>query len=218
MIRLMKFFMMSGLILGLIATQVVLLDLILYRRWPDRGTLLGVTLGFTGVGVVVTDGDLSNLGTVGLGIGEVLVFCSALCWAIYSVVGRAVLQELPALTVTTVAAWVGLLLLAPFLFQQPATTVLIFTDVVAVGLMFILGLIGTALGFLWYYEAVTELGSVGAAVFINLVPLCGLFWAAVFLGEKLSGAAWIGGGLVLLSLMLVNRPNLSGWRTMRSEG
>ncbi|NIP94545.1 MAG: hypothetical protein GWO24_14310, partial [Akkermansiaceae bacterium] len=58
------------------------------------------------------------------------------------------------------------------------TTLVISSDPIALLLMLLLGLLATALGFLWYYQGVSELGSVGAAVFMNLVPLGGLVWAS----------------------------------------
>ena len=72
---------------------------------------------------------------------------------------------------TTYATLIGVLFLIPFLFQQPDVTVAIYTDARAIVPLFMLGYVGSALGFLWYYEAVFAMGTVGAAIYINLVPV-----------------------------------------------
>ncbi|MCB1747939.1 MAG: DMT family transporter [Gammaproteobacteria bacterium] len=196
----------ASIILALIATQVVLLDLCLYRRVPDRLTLAGVVLAFAGTAWVLADGDPGALGAMHFGVGEILIFLSGLSWAVYSVVGRELLDEHSPLLVTTYAVFVGVVMMAPVFALQPAATVAIAGDPRALALIFFLGYGGSALGFLWYYQAVVELGTVGAAVYINLVPLFGVLSAALFLGEATGGAVVMGGALVLAGLMLVNRP------------
>ena len=200
----------ASVLIGLIAPQVVILDLLIYRSVPKVAVVGGVLLGFVGAAIVVTDGSWETLKTLTVGLGETLVFFSALAWAIYTVVIRPVFEQLPTLLATTVATWVGVGFLFPFLFEQPMVSLAMFTDWTALGLMFVLGFIGSALGFLWYNQAVIELGTVGAALYINLVPLCGILWAALLLGEDLTLSVFLGGGMVLAGLMLVNPPRRKG--------
>ena len=83
--------------------------------------------------------------------------------------------------------------------------------------MFFLGLIGSALGFLWYSQAMLSIGTVGTAVYINLTPIFGVIAASVFLGEKSSHAVLAGGALVCASLMLVNRPRWPWQRALADD-
>jgi len=196
----------ASIILALIASQVVILDVLIYRRVPDRLTMAGVLLGFVGTSYVLTAGDLTDLFSLDLGWGEALVFLSALTWAIYSVLGRDILQTYSALVVTTYATLIGLVFLFPFLFEQPTVTLAIYSDTTAVALIFFLGSVGSALGFLWYYQAVVSIGTVGAAMYTNLVPIFGVLCASLVLGEEVDRAVLVGGALVFAGLMLVNRP------------
>ena len=196
----------TSIILALIATQVVILDLIFYRKLPDRLALLGVAVAFLGTLFVITDGRIETLFSVGFGFGEMLIFLSALVWAVYSIVGRDVLEEYSPLLVTTYATVIGVICLAPFLFARPEVTFAIYTDGIAVACIFLLGFIGSALGFLWYYQAVVEMGTVGAAIYINLVPVFGVLTAALVLGETLNSAIVGGGLMVFTGVLLVNRP------------
>ena len=82
--------------------------------------------------------------------------------------------------------------------------------------MFFLGLVGSALGFLWYSQAMLQIGAVGTAIYINLTPVFGVIAASVFLGEKASSSVLLGGLVVCASLMMVNRPRWPWRRAARS--
>ena len=196
----------ASIVVALISIQVVILDMLIYRRMPDKLTVIGVVLSFIGTAFVLTDGHLGQLFQIGIGRGEVLAFLSALSWAVYSLLGRDLLEQYSPLLVTTYAALAGLAMLLPFLFIDGQATVAVFSDQRALALMFFLGLIGSALGFLWYSQAMLSIGTVGTAVYINLTPIFGVIAASVFLGEKSSHAVLLGGVIVCASLMLVNRP------------
>ena len=196
----------TSIILALIAIQVVVLDLVFYRKLPGRLALVGVGVAFFGTVFVITDGDITGLFRVGFGIGEILAFLSALAWAVYSILGREVLEEYSPLIVTTYATIIGVVFLAPFLFVEPDVTVAVYSDSIAVACIFLLGFVGSALGFLWYYQAVVEMGTVGAAIYINMVPVLGVCTAAAVLGESMNNAAIAGGVLVLTGVVMVNWP------------
>ncbi len=196
----------ASIILALVAIQVVILDFLFYRRRPDGFAMLGVGLAFCGTAFVITDGQLFEMAEFAVGRGEVLIFLSGLAWAVYSVIGREVLEEYPPLVISTYATLVGLIFLLPALAHQPELTIAVYSDPLAVGCLVVLGFLGTALGFLWYYEAVSEMGTVETSVYINLVPVFGVLSAAVFLDEQVNSAALVGGGMVLAGVMLANRP------------
>lgn len=69
-----------------------------------------------------------------------------------------------------------------------------FTASVWASLVF-LGVLGTAVGFVWYYEGITKLGAARTVVFNNLVPIFGVLLGWLVLDESVStsvilGAAW----------------------------
>lgn len=68
-----------------------------------------------------------------------------------------------------------------------------------------LGMLGTAAGFLWYYEGVQAIGSAKASIFINLVPMFAIAFATVLLGEPITLPLLLGGGLVITGVYLTNR-------------
>lgn len=196
----------ASLILALMALQTVVLEACVTRRLPAPVTVLGVVLGFLGTALVITDGDLQAIGALRFGFGEWLVFLSGLSWAIYTVVGRALLDDYAPLALTTYASVAGVAMMLPAVLAAPHATITVLSSPHAVALVFFLGFVSSALGFLWYSQAMLTLGAVGTAAFVNLVPVFGVVSAMVFLGERGSTALVEGALLVILGLALVNPP------------
>jgi drug/metabolite transporter (DMT)-like permease len=67
-----------------------------------------------------------------------------------------------------------------------------------------LGLFGTVLGFVWYYEGIKKIGPARAAQFINFVPACAIILAFLILGEPITGSLLIGGLFVISGVYLTN--------------
>ena len=68
-----------------------------------------------------------------------------------------------------------------------------------------LGVAGTVIGFIWYYEGVKAIGPSRTSVFNNLVPVCGIGFAALLLGEPVLMSMVIGGALAIIGVTLTNR-------------
>jgi drug/metabolite transporter (DMT)-like permease len=169
---------------------------------------LGVAAAFAGVTIVVSHGDLATLGTTALGRGEVLMFGGALSWAVYTLVGRSMMSRRDALSplaTTTYASGFGLLLLtaaAAFELPEVSWDRVGPTELAAIAY---LGLLGTAVGFVWFYEGVKALGAARASVFTNLVPVFGVTLAALVLDEPLLASMIVGGLVTLAGVSLTNK-------------
>ena len=195
----------ANVIFASISLMVALLDLVLLRRLPAVRGMFGLLIGILGTVVVVTDGQFSALGSNGIGRGEWLVLASAASWALYSVGGRRVLAIYSPLTVVFYASLCGTLMLLPFVALDRAALPSLMLDGKAWLMIAFLGCLNSALGFLWYYQAVVAIGAMTSSAYINLVPVFGIVFAALLLGEQTSLALFAGGGLVIAGLFLLER-------------
>ena len=125
-------------------------------------------------------------------------------WALYTVIGRQVLQGLTPLAATNYAALWGTIMLglvaAP---HVPELTASQFDWKVVVSLLY-LGILGTAVAFVWYYTSVKKLGTAVTSIFNNLVPVFGVGISVLALGEPLLASMLIGGAVAICGVMMVS--------------
>ena len=169
------------------------------RRWT------GVVIALLGVWIVVSRGDV--LGSVGgaVGVGEWLMFGGVCAWAAYTLIGRRVLEGLSPLAAATYASLWGTALLAIVALPAlGAVTAADFTLPVVLSVLY-LGIMGTAVAFVWYYQAVQRLGASRTVIFNNLVPVFGASFGVLLLGEPVSPSMLIGGAIAVAGVMVVSR-------------
>jgi drug/metabolite transporter (DMT)-like permease len=167
---------------------------------------LGIALALAGAAVVVSRGELATLVAGAIGLGELLMMGSALCWVAYTLIGRTVLAGMTPLGATAWAAVIGTPMLAVCAaFERPWTAV---AAMPADGWWAVayLGVFGTVLAFLWFYEGVQRIGPARAGVFINLVPVFGVAIGAYVLGEPVPASLVLGGLMVIAGVTLANQP------------
>ena len=68
-----------------------------------------------------------------------------------------------------------------------------------------LGVFGTVIGFVWYYQGVERLGPTKAGLFINFVPVFGVLSAFLILGESITLSLATGAALVISGVYLTNK-------------
>jgi len=169
------------------------------RRW------LGVAVALFGVWIVVSRGDVFGAVAGSIGVGELLMFGGVCSWAAYTLIGRRVLEGLTPLAATTYASLWGTVMLA--VVAAPDLRQLEVADVTAPVLLSVLylGVLGTAVAFVWYYQAVQRLGAARTVIFNNLVPVFGASFGVLLLGEPLLPSMLLGGAIAVAGVMLVSR-------------
>jgi drug/metabolite transporter (DMT)-like permease len=195
----------ANVIFATITIMIAIIDMVFAARRFHAGALLGIGLGVVGTAVVVTDGALGELLRGALGRGEALILASAASWALYSVLGRPLLERYSPLVVTYYASLYGTVMLLPFVALDAHALPQLVQDPRAAGMLLFLGIFNSAIGFLWYYQAVQRIGAVTTSAYINLVPLFGVLLSAILLGEVPSRGLLAGGMLIIGALLLINR-------------
>ena len=185
---------------------VTLLGAALFLGEPlVRRKLAGIALALAGAAIVIGHGNPLALLEGALGAGEALIFGCVISWSVFTLVAKHLMAGLSPLAVTTYASLTGTLMLAvatlvegaPFLPQASAWAwfALVF-----------LGVLGTAVAFVWYNDGVRRLGAARAPVFINLVPVAAVALAWALLDERVEAAMLGGGALVLAGIYVLNAP------------
>ncbi len=97
------------------------------------------------------------------------------------------------------AAALVLLPLLPLLPPTSAPTPLVLANVAA------LALLASGVAFVLYFRLIADVGATRALTVTYLIPLFGILWGWLFLGEALPAAAFAGGALIVAGTALVTR-------------
>lgn len=165
-----------------------------------RGGVLGIAISFVGVVIVVLLGGSGGISDVSVAVGDLLILGAILAWTAYVIISRRI--QTPPITATTVQVGMSAVMLAP---------VMAIVGVQATpstegwwGLAIII-VFPSALAYLLWNVAVTQLGPSRTGVFLNLLPV---FTAiiAVTLGDAITVWQVVGGLIVLAGVYLTTRP------------
>lgn len=166
----------------------------LSERFTSR-KLAGLALGVAGVAMVVSLGPIAL--TREALLGSAACIGATLCYALSTTWLKKNGDDVTTIALSTASLVVASLAIAPFLGAVPPAEAFSTRVVVAV-----LGvsLLCSALGFLLYFRLIIDLGPTRASTVTFLIPVFGVIWGAVFLGEQV-GAGTLAGGLTVLAAM-----------------
>lgn len=176
--------------------------------FKERITLIkwiGIMISLVGAITVISRGNFNSFFTgASWGFGEILIFGSVVAWTVYTLLGRVVLTTIQPLTLSAYSAAIGCLLLLIPAWQHGIVGSIPKASWQSWVAVIYMGITATALGYIWFYDAVKKLGAAQTTVVGNLTPVFAVFIAVIFLGESLTISTIIGGILVMIGILLTN--------------
>lgn len=191
----------------IIATNPILISLLSALFFNESLNWIkgvGICLSVGGAMVVISQGNIADIASYRLGLGEVMIFGCVGSWVAYSLIGKWVMRELSPLVSVTYSAVAGTILLS-----IPALNSGLFGAIGNLGAadwisLFYLGFFGTVLGFFWYYQGIEKIGPMKASVFINIVPISAMILSAALLDEVVTASLLVGAVLVITGVYCTN--------------
>lgn len=162
--------------------------------WRAAGLALGIA------GVVLLSRAEALAGMALLGIAAALG--AAFFYGLAGVYMRRFTSDVPARGMALGTQLAAAALLAPFVAAAPPTAV---PAPLVLGAISALGLLCGAVAYVLYFRLIADLGPAGALTVTYLIPLFGVLWGVLFLGETVSLSMLAGGALVILGTVLVLR-------------
>ena len=188
---------LERLILYLNPTLVMLLGLVLYKRRVTGQQLLGMGVSYCGV-VLVFGHELAVQGVgerSGAAWGALLVFLSAVSYAIYLVYSGELVKRLGALRLVGLATTVACVLcIIQFLLLRPLSAADVAPEVLWLSLLNATAC--TAAPVLMVMMAIERIGASATAQSGMVGPMSTILMGVLILGEPFT--AWVAGGSVLV--------------------
>jgi drug/metabolite transporter (DMT)-like permease len=167
----------------------------------------GIIVAAFGVLLVVSKGDLSALisGDEGT-FGDILIFISALNWAVYTILSRRELARHPAARMMFFVMLIGWLFTNIWIFGfGPGLSEIKNLTFSGWGAVALLGIFGSGLAYIAFYDALQALPASQLGAFFNIEPLVTAILASFIIHERITLVSLIGGAVIILGVWLVNR-------------
>jgi drug/metabolite transporter (DMT)-like permease len=195
----------GGVIIGAAPAITALLSSLLIRDLPFRVVALGCAVSFGGVTLVSSAGSSGEAGA-NPWLGGVLVVLAQVCWALYSIGGRRIMERFSPLTVNWTTLLFSLVPQIPLLWTDQKAMVAGVDSVIPSAWVAVAFLVvfPTALGQQAWLYGVKGVGPSRAGIFINLIPVSALLLSVMILGETLDTTKLAGIALILAGVWLVN--------------
>jgi len=190
-----------------IANNPIVIALFAALIFKERLTLLkvtGIVLSVIGAIIVVSKGQVAEVFRGGIGWGEIFIFGCVGSWACYSLIGKVVITHLSPLVAVAYSSAVGAAaLFVPACLEGMFRDMSHYTMLDWVGIVY-LGIFGTVIGFVWYYQGIKAIGPTRAGQFINFVPLSAIVLAFFILGEAITVSLLVGTAFVITGVYITN--------------
>jgi drug/metabolite transporter (DMT)-like permease len=165
--------------------------------------LCGMVLGLTGVALVVGWNPEPMAANAALAIAACL--CASLCYGLAGVYAKRRMQGVPSFALACGSQLTAALILAPalpFVAAPGPVSMLVAANVAA------LAIGSTAIAYLLYFRLIADVGPSRALMVTFLIPLFGVLWGTLFLGEAVTPSMLEGGVLILGGLALALSPRI----------
>ncbi len=212
----------SGLA-SILTAAMPLFTVIFAHFWTEDERLTipkaaGVALGFVGV-VVLFVPELWR----GFQIefwGQFAVVVAAASYGLATLIAHKYLDGVSHVMASTGQLATAALFMLPLslVFDHPLT---LHPSLNAIGALLILSLLGTAFAYILYYWLIEHTGATRTALVTYLIPITGVMWGALLLGEPIEWEAIVGLLLIIGGVGLVNRssaPAHAAMTTAPAEG
>lgn len=199
----------ASLIVALNPAVIGLASWLLFKERLSRAKVIGIAICIAGASLVIVSRNSQLLaGNADAWIGDLLILGCVLGWGIYSLFSKELNQTLGPMQTVTFSILIGTAMLW---MASAAKGELSFSALASLGpqqwlsLMY-LGVLGSALAYIGYYDGLRKIGATRSGVFIALNPLTAVIFGALLLGEQLTVTMCLGGGLILAGIFLCNKP------------
>lgn len=195
---------------------IAMASFFLFKEKLNAVKIVGILVSVTGAMMAISKGNLQGMLTESFGFGDLFIFLAVLSWVAYSLIGKRVMQDVSAIEAVAYASVTGAIMLFPAALAEGMPTDIFNYTLSNWFSLFYLGVFGTVLGFVWYYEGIKKIGPSKASLFINFVPISAIVLAFLFLDEPITLSLLAGAAMVSLGVYLTNTGSLFQLRSLVS--
>lgn len=192
----------GSILINLHAIFAMLLSAMFLRDPLTRRKTVGVFLAFAGV-IVITMGGASTASlSLFEPVGVLLMVAAAFCWAVYSILGKKVLQGYSSAVATSCVFLLGTLYLVPFALVEGRTGLLLNSSWPTWFSIVYLAIPSSVIAYMLWNRAIKEIDVTKVLVSMYAIPIPTAILSYLFLGEMMTYFLVLGGALVIIGVYL----------------
>lgn len=176
----------------------LLLETLIYKTKLSAVKVIGILIAIGGV--VILSYVKAEARQQNELLGIVLLIVAGIAWAFYNFLTKKVVNRYPSISLLFYQTLFGTLFMLPLSMferaQWQAPTLMTFS------MMLFLGVFCSVIAFLLYNLGLKKLSPSSVTSMLNLVPIFGVFFSWLLLGERVTLQKVIGGAIVILGVML----------------
>jgi drug/metabolite transporter (DMT)-like permease len=194
---------LERLILFTNPTIVVVLSALFLAKPISRRVAAALLVSYVGLGLAYWHDLVITNDTKALITGTALVLASALCYAVYMMVGTGLTRRIGSTRFTAYMMLVAtVFVMTQFFIMRPLSALDLPMKIYAYSVC--LAVFSTALPVWMMAEALKRIGASDASMIGTIGPVVTIFLGAIFLGEDISAMQLVGAGLVLAGVAMIS--------------
>ncbi len=167
-----------------IPVLIALFGAVFFKDKFDKRQMVGLTLSFAGVLIIVAHGDWMNITSFSFSFGDMVIFVAMVSFAFYTLWLRKVPKEIDRIGLMAIQIVTAFIFLIPlWLIEQTQGKLVHWTPLSLLSLVY-LGLFPSILAYVLYNLSVAKFGATRAGLCIHLIPVFGVILAVIFLNES----------------------------------
>ncbi|CAM3831092.1 DMT family transporter [Rheinheimera salexigens] len=187
-----------GIVLSLMPMMSLCLAIMALGQRLTWGALLGAAFSFVGVLYVVSAGNISQLSSQGMNVGDSMMLVAVFAYACYSTLLKKWQIPLAAMPLLYLQVVVAVVVLFPLFYVSPKAG-LTAENLPLIAYACVFASIAAPLAWM---TGIKHLGPSRTSIFFNAMPVITAVIAAIVLGESLAMYHIVGGGLTLFGVLL----------------
>ena len=192
----------AAVMLGTIPIWVALASHLLSLEIMNRLKGLGVGLAFGGVLMIIFFGkNPISFGSDNFR-GDIIIVLAAVVWALYTIYSKQFLTRYTPLQYSTIMTSTGAVALVLLAIPYAGKTDWENVSILAYAGSLYSGLLSIGVAYLIWNNGIKKVGAVRTATYKNLVPVLGLLFGIILLGENLELLQYIGSAIVITGILI----------------
>lgn len=192
----------AAVLLGTIPIWVALFSHIIAVEKMNRFKTIGVLFAFLGVALIIIYGKNPISFGSDTFLGDLLIIFAAIVWGLFTIFSKQFLTRYTPLQFSAFMSTIGVLsfgaLAVPFITETDWTAI----SLQAWGGVTYSGLLSIGLAYIIWNNGISIVGPVKTATYQNLVPVLGLLFGIVLLGENLQILQYAGSVIVIAGILI----------------